>query len=72
MWDVGVEEIVAQTVVHVTGDVTTRIQDAAVRAGSGSVFTIHRQTVDVSVACWRYLLDVVREIAGTTIRALLG
>jgi hypothetical protein len=72
MWDIGVEEIVAQTVVHVTGDITMRVQDAFGRPGSETLFAIHRQSVDVSVACWHYLLDAVREIAGATIRVLLG
>jgi hypothetical protein len=72
IWDIGVEEIVAQTIVHVTGDITTRVQDAFRRSGSEPLFAIHRQSVDVSVACWHYLLDAVREIAGATIRVLLG
>lgn len=72
MWDIGVEEIVAQTIVHVTGDITTRVQQALSRPASQPLFAIHRQSVDVSVACWHYLLDVIREIAGATVRTLLG
>jgi len=72
MWDIGVEEIVAQTIVHITGDVTTRVRSGLGQPGSEALFAIHRQSIDVSVACWRYLLDVVREIAGTTIQALIG
>ncbi len=72
MWDLGLEEIVAQTVVHVTGDVTTRVQAALRGQGSETLFSIHRQSIDVSVACWKYLLDAVREIAGTAVRVLLG
>jgi len=72
MWDIGVEEIVAQTIVHVTGDITTRVQEIFARPGSETLFAIHRQSIDVSVACWHYLLDIVRELAGTTVRALLG
>ena len=72
IWDLGVEEIVAQTVVHVTGDVTTRVQEAFRNSGSEPLFGIHRQSVDVSVACWKNLLDAVREIAGATVGALLG
>jgi hypothetical protein len=72
MWDIGIEEIVAQTVVHVTGDVTTRVQDALRRPGSETLFAIHRQSIDVSGACWKYLLDAVREIAGAAVRVLLG
>jgi hypothetical protein len=72
IWDIGVEEIVAQTVVHVTGDVTTRVQEALRNPGCETVFAIHRQSIDVSVACWKYLLDAVREIAGAAIRVVLG
>jgi hypothetical protein len=72
MWDIGVEEIVAQTLVHVTGDITMRVHDAFRRPGSETLFAIHRQSIDVSVACWHYLLDVIREIAGATVRVLLG
>lgn len=71
-WDIGVEEIVAQTIVFVTGDITTRIQEAFRHPGAETLFSVHRQSVDVSVACWHYLLDVVREIAGTAVRGLLG
>jgi hypothetical protein len=72
MWNIGLEEIVAQTVVHVTGDVTTRVQEAVCHAGSEAVFSIHRQSIDVSVASGKSLLDAVREIAGTAVGALLG
>lgn len=72
IWDIGVEQIVAQTVVYVSGDITTRVQEALRNPGSEALFAIHRQSIDVSVACWRYLLDAVREIAGTAIRDLLG
>lgn len=72
IWDIGVEEIVAQTVVHVTGDVTTRVQEALRGPGSETVFAIHRQSIDVSVACWKYMLDAVRQIAGAAISVVLG
>jgi hypothetical protein len=72
IWDLGVEEIVAQTVVHLSGDVTTRIQDALRSPGSDPLFAIHRQSIDVSINCWKALLDAVREIAGTAVRVLLG
>jgi hypothetical protein len=72
IWDIGVEEIVAQTIVHVTGDVTTRVQDALRGQGSETLFAIHRQSIDVSITSWKSLLDAVREIAGAAVRVLLG
>jgi len=72
IWDLGLEQIVAQTIVHVTGDVTTRVQNALLAPGSETLLMIHRRSVDVSVNCWKSLLSVVSEIAGTAIRTLLG
>jgi hypothetical protein len=72
IWDIGVEQIIAQTIVHVTGDVTTRVQPSLTGPGGETLFAIHRQTIDISVSCWRYLLDVIREIAGVAIGTLLG
>ncbi len=72
MWDIGMEQIVAQTIVHVTGDVTTRVQEALRGPGSEALLTIHRQSIDVSVARWKDLLDAVKEIAGAAIGVLLG
>lgn len=72
IWDLGVEEIVAQTIVHLTGDVTTRVQEAFRQSQSEALFGIHRQSIDISVTCWKYLLDAVREIAGAAVGVLLG
>jgi len=72
IWDIGVEIIVAQTLVHVTGDITTRVQEALATPGSSPLFAIHRQSIDVSVGCWQYLLTALKEIAGDAISALLG
>jgi hypothetical protein len=72
IWDIGTEQIVAQTIVYVNGAITTRVQQALRAAGPDALFSIHRQSIDVSVSCWRYLLDAVKEIAGDAVRSLLG
>jgi len=72
MWDIGLEEVMVQTIVHVTGDITTRVQEALRSPGSEPLFTIHRQSIDVSVARWKDLLDAVKEIAGAAVGVLLG
>lgn len=72
IWDIGTDEIVAQTIVYVTGDITTRVQGSLAGAESAPLFAIHRQSIDVSINCWKLLLDAVREIAGATVRVLLG
>ena len=72
IWDIGVETIVAQTIVRITGDVTTRVQHALTQPGAETLFAIHRQTVDTSISSWRDLLRVVSDIAGAAIGTLLG
>jgi hypothetical protein len=72
IWDIGMEEIVVQTVVHMTGDVTTRVQDGIAGTRAELVLSIHRQTIDVSVGRWRDLLQAIKEIAGTAVGVLLG
>jgi hypothetical protein len=72
IWDIGVEIIVAQTLVHVTGDITTRVQERLARPEWAPLFAIHRQSIDVSVGCWQYLLTALTQIAGAAVSALLG
>jgi hypothetical protein len=71
-WDIGTEQIVVQTVVMVTGDITTRVQEGLAGARADLLFGIHRQSVDVSVGRWKVLLEAVSEIAGTAVGRLLG
>jgi hypothetical protein len=58
MWEIGIEEVVAQTVVQLDGDVVTRFRSGLDASGQGvSVLEAHRAAVDVSLSSWRYLVD---------------
>lgn len=72
IWDIGTDEIVAQTIVYLTGDVTTRVQESLARPGAEPIFAIHRQSIDVSIKYWKSLLEVIREIAGAAVGVVLG
>ncbi|MGH7068167.1 MAG: hypothetical protein ACREFO_16155 [Acetobacteraceae bacterium] len=72
IWDIGTDQIVAQTIVYLTGDVTTRMQESLAKPGAEPIFAIHRQSVDVSIKYWKSLLEVIREIAGAAVSVLLG
>lgn len=72
IWDLGTDEVVAQTIVFLNGNVTTRIQAAQGHPGAELLFAIHRQSVDVSVGCWQYLLQAIREIAGAAVSTLFA
>lgn len=72
IWEIGVEEVVAQTVIQLNGDVVTRVRDWVREPGAEMLLTVHQQGVDVSVSSWRHLLGVVQSIAGTAVRGLLS
>lgn len=58
MWEIGTEEVVAQTVVHLDGDVVTRFRRGLDGPGQGPpVMEAHRMGVDVALSSWRHLVD---------------
>lgn len=58
MWEVGIEEVVAQTVVQLDGDVVTRFRRAFDAPGHGApVMEAHRMGVDVALSSWRHLVE---------------
>lgn len=71
IWDIGTDEIVAQTIVFVSGDVTTRVQRSLGLLPSEWLLTIHRQSIDISISRWRDLLDTVKELAGGALHLLM-
>jgi hypothetical protein len=58
MWEIGTEEVVAQTVVHLDGDVVTRFRRGLDGPDQGApVMEAHRMGVDVALSSWRHLVD---------------
>jgi hypothetical protein len=58
MWEIGIEEVVAQTVVQLDGDVVTRFRRGLDGPGGGlPVMEAHRMGVDVALSSWRHLVD---------------
>lgn len=52
VWEIGTEEIIAQTVIQLDGDVVTRITPALMRADGKPLLEVHRQAVEASVGYW--------------------
>ncbi|WP_029010173.1 hypothetical protein [Azospirillum halopraeferens] len=64
IWEVGVEDVVMQTVIQLDGDVVTRIREAHLRdPGAPTLMALHELGIKVSVGTWRHLLDIVQEVA---------
>jgi hypothetical protein len=63
IWEVGTEEIVAQTVISLNGDVVQRVASALLCHPQGaSLIAIHRGATDVSIAQWHHLVLLVKDV----------
>ncbi len=72
MWEVGTEEVMAQTVVNLDGDVLTRLREDLHGPRAEMLLQVHRLGIDISVSSWRYLVDTVVALAGMAMGRLLG
>lgn len=61
-WEIGCEEVQAQTVVSLTGDVVTRVVPRMTRPEAASTVALHRQAIDVSLACWKGLAEAAAAV----------
>lgn len=71
IWEVGTEEVVAQTVIQLDGDVYTRFRPQTDPRTAELILTVHQSSTEVAVSSWRHLLDVVIKIAGDVATAVL-
>lgn len=72
VWDIGTEEIVAQTTIHLTGDVLMRISPRLQTAEGKALLDIHKDAVSMSTAYWRDLMNAAVTLATVAARALIG
>jgi hypothetical protein len=62
IWEVGVERIVAQTVIQIDGDVITRIQEGLSDQQVQSLMQVQRSGIDTGVRYWSTLLDIAERL----------
>jgi hypothetical protein len=64
IWEIGVEQIVAQTTIQVDGDVVTRITPDLARWGEHAkpVLSIHQSGIETGIASWRHLAATVESL----------
>jgi hypothetical protein len=72
VWDIGTEQIVAQTTIHLTGDVTMRVTPMLLKPSNKLLLDIHRDATATATAYWRELLNTAVALATGAARALLG
>jgi hypothetical protein len=62
IWEVGVERIVAQTVIQIDGDVITRIQEGLSDQQVQTLMQVQRSGIDTGVRYWSTLLDIAERL----------
>ena len=60
IWEIGTEEIVMQTVIHLDGDVMTRVQPRWAGPAGQGVLAIHNTSVHTATSYWKLLVETLR------------
>lgn len=72
LWDIGTERIVAQTSIHLTGDVLMRVSPMLMEPKQAVLLDIHRDAVATSTRYWGDLMGAAVTLATGAARALFG
>ena len=70
--DIGIEEIVMQTIINIDGDVTTRIARSLADNPNQTILDIHDKSINTSIGIWSNLINTIKAIAGQTFKTILG
>jgi hypothetical protein len=67
IWEIGTEEIVMQTVIHLDGDVMTRVQPHWAGPEGQGLLAIHNTSVTTATRFWKLLVDTLRAFAESVV-----
>lgn len=67
VWEIGLEEIAMQTVVHLDGDVVTRLQPEYASGGAPGIVALHDRATTVALSYWKDLVGIAREVVKAAI-----
>jgi hypothetical protein len=70
-WDIGMEEIVMQTIVGIDGDVTTRILERFAKNPDQTILDTHDGAVKTSIGFWFKIVDVVVKVGSSAFSSLI-
>lgn len=63
-WELGLEQVVVQSVIHLDGDVITRISETAIARDPTPLLQVHNNSVSQALNYWGTIFDVVRKFIG--------
>jgi hypothetical protein len=72
IWHMGVEQIAMQTIIHVSGDVVTRVRPEYVGEQGRGLVEIHHYAIRTSVEFWKTLVDVLGSMVGSLAQFFSG
>lgn len=74
IWEVGTETVLMQTVIHLNGDIFTRMQSQMARSTDEGkrILDIHNRGVSVAVSYWQQLSDLVANFFQNLFPSLKG
>ena len=71
-WELGTSDILFQTKISLSGDVTNRISEVYLAGMDTALLEIHQKAVNTSISFWTGLLKAVAEFAAGAVGKLLG
>ena len=72
IWELGTDQIIAQTVVHIDGDTITRFQRNASEKDLTYYLSVHRQGVRTAVQQWKTLFDAFTTLFEGVVDRIFG
>ena len=72
IWELGTDQIIAQTTVHVDGDTVTRFQRDVEENKRSYYFDIHNRSVQTAVNQWKTLFEAFSILAGGLANRIFG
>ena len=72
MWELGTQEIVAQTVVHIDGDTVTRVQLGVGEGKRAYLLEVHDRAVQTAMGQWRTLFEAFMALIGDMAEGIFG
>lgn len=69
-WDLDLEQIALQTVIHLDGDVMHRVSPRCANGSSATLMSAHDTALRTSISFWKTLVEIVGDFLGGIARTL--
>lgn len=70
IWEVGTEKVAMQTVVHLDGDIITRVASGYEGERWSALHALHTKGIETGITTWFKVAELVRELVAGTLQAI--